>query len=124
MHGVKHKLALRRVDRVAQAVRDREGVRIGRGRGVSEEDRDLDRAPVKQLPLLGEVDHRRHLPDAVDVHRRLAGSEEGDRGRIFGVAGAQPLFTHFCISAIAVAALARLSPSRNLPSVGKRRPAD
>ena len=33
------------------------------------------------------------------------------------LAGVQPLFTHFCISASAVVALARLSPSRNLPSL-------
>ena len=32
-------------------------------------------------------------------------------------AGAQPFLTHFCISATAVSALARLSPSRNLPSL-------
>src|SRR6202789_586773 len=87
MDGVEHLFALGGVNWVALAVWNGERMRIRPGRGMRIESRDLDRTPVEQLALLGQVHHRRHFPDAVDVHRGLAGREERDRSGIFGLRG-------------------------------------
>src|SRR6202042_3183210 len=87
MDGVEHLFALGGVNWIALAIWNWEGVRGRPGRGMRVERRDLDRAPVEELALLGQVHHSRHFPDAVDVHRRLARSEERDRGGIFGLGG-------------------------------------
>ena len=82
---VEHELSLGGADRIAFAIRNGEGMRVRPGRRLRVQHGDLHGVPVEQRAFLGEVDHRRHLPDAVDVHGRLARGEQRDRSRIFGI---------------------------------------
>ena len=83
---LEHGRVLLRGHRLADVVRDREGVEVGVGAGVGEERRQFDRAPLEaELAAGGEVGEGRHLPDAVDVHCQFTRGEKRDRGGVLGI---------------------------------------